>query len=210
MRDYVELTYGKLPFTSYPAKLVEYLIERYHLQPGYVLDVGCGRGEYLYEFIERGFFADGVDLSNYAERIHSSVTVLKQISASRFYDVVLSKSFFEHVYEPEKHAEQMYEALKPGGLCIAIVPDWEANVKGFYGDCTHRTPFTKSSLAELLEWAGFNDVQCEYFTPTPLFWRKPWLLPLARIAGVILRGSKNPSIVYGRKRSRMLLATGRK
>ncbi len=57
MKDYVAVTYSqdRLPLTLYPGKLARYLFDRFHLKAGdKLLDVGCGRGEFL-----RGFMIVG-------------------------------------------------------------------------------------------------------------------------------------------------------
>jgi SAM-dependent methyltransferase len=210
MRDYVELTYGNLPFTKYPQQLIDYLCNRYEIAKYLIiLDVGCGRGEYLWEFIQRGCYADGVDLWDYAKRIHASVKILMHIPFSGDYDVVFSKSFLEHIYQPEIAMDGMFKALKPGGLCIAMTPDYECCMKGFYADCQHRTPFMQESLAELFRWAGFDDVKCEKFLQSPPLWKAPWKTPFYKLAN-LWPGKKSNDVIYSRKKYTMLLCSGRK
>ena len=53
-RDYVDVIYNEAdrPLTQYPQKLARHLFERYSLRPGdRLLDVGCGRGEFLSGFM---------------------------------------------------------------------------------------------------------------------------------------------------------------
>ena len=50
MNNYLSVYYSKKkPLTSYPGKLIKKLIQDYNLS-GTVLDVGCGRGDFLKEF----------------------------------------------------------------------------------------------------------------------------------------------------------------
>ena len=63
-RDYVAVTYNEKdrPFTQYPDKLAHYLSLRYELPKGSkILDLGCGRGEFLRGFIRCGLNGYGVD-----------------------------------------------------------------------------------------------------------------------------------------------------
>ena len=56
-KDYVEVIYNEQvrSFTTYPEKLAKYLFNRYDLKKGQkLLDVGCGRGEFLKGFINCG------------------------------------------------------------------------------------------------------------------------------------------------------------
>ena len=66
-RDYVSVIYNKKerPFTSYPGKLSRYLFQRFGMRAGdSLLDVGCGRGEFLSGFIDQGMIGFAVDQSN--------------------------------------------------------------------------------------------------------------------------------------------------
>ncbi|MBU2266238.1 MAG: hypothetical protein KJ977_04280, partial [Candidatus Omnitrophica bacterium] len=56
-RDYVSVIYDQKekPLTQYPDLLTEYLVKRYQLSAGQkILDLGCGRGEFLRGFVRCG------------------------------------------------------------------------------------------------------------------------------------------------------------
>ena len=56
-KDYVEVVYNEQdrPLTGYPGKLTRHLVDSYGLQPGqHLLDIGCGRGEFLRGFMDCG------------------------------------------------------------------------------------------------------------------------------------------------------------
>ena len=60
--NYVDVIYNPnvRPFTNYPAKLINYLIKRYKLvKNSKLLELGCGRGEFLKEFIDQGMIGRG-------------------------------------------------------------------------------------------------------------------------------------------------------
>src|SRR6185503_5055073 len=64
---YLDVRYSERerPYTDYPSKLTRYLTDEY--LRGYrgarLLDLGCGRGEFLNGFAELGFHATGFDRS---------------------------------------------------------------------------------------------------------------------------------------------------
>ena len=66
-KSYLDVRYAEenRPFTDYPGKLTHYLSERYLLgyRGGRLLDLGCGRGEFLHGFANEGFRVTGVDRS---------------------------------------------------------------------------------------------------------------------------------------------------
>ena len=67
---YIDVVYSinKKPFSNYPEKLIKYLTKKYKLKTdSKILELGCGRGEFLNEFTKLGMSGYGIDLSNYAD-----------------------------------------------------------------------------------------------------------------------------------------------
>ena len=194
-RDYVAVIYNqeKRPFTKYPDLLTQYLVNRYSLSKGKrILDLGCGRGEFLRGFIQYGLKGYGADQSLTAKSVCPEGEILQADLENKIlpykdesFDVIFSKSFLEHFYYPEKLVREIYRILKPGGLVITMVPDWESVYKIFYEDYTHRTPFTRTSLRDIFVICGFNDVKVEKFRQLPFLWTVPWLTPLSKIIALI-------------------------
>jgi len=193
--DYVEVIYNEKdrPFTTYPDQLTRYLTDRFAIQTGSsLLDVGCGRGEFLRGFIRCGATGYGVDRSSAASKIcpeadlrYANIENEEIPFEDNCFDVVFSKSVIEHFYYPEKLIEEIYRVLKPGGMIITMCPAWEFNYRMYFEDYTHRTPFMQSSLRDIHLIHGFDDVNCEYFRQLPLLWRCPWLLPIAELVRVL-------------------------
>lgn len=194
-KDYVAVVYneGDKPFTKYPDKLARYLSSKYKLaKESKILDIGCGRGEFLRGFIMCGLSGYGVDRSNMAKSVCPEAEILQSDLeneplpySDKFFDVIFSKSVLEHFYYPEKIVQEMYRILKPGGLSITMVPDWESVYKTFYSDCTHCRPFTVTSLRDVFVINGFDNVQSEKFRQLPFLWAMPWLNPLAAFISLI-------------------------
>ena len=70
--DYVDVIYNEKdrPLTTYPAQLTAYLSKKYGIQKGIkLLDLGCGRGEFLAGFINCGVKGYGVDQSNASAKL---------------------------------------------------------------------------------------------------------------------------------------------
>ena len=176
-RDYVAVIYNEedRPFTQYPDKLARYLTTRYKLLKGSkILDLGCGRGEFLRGFIRCGLNGYGIDRSSIAKTIcpeaeilHSNLENEPLPYADNSFDTVFSKSVLKHFYYPEKLVMEIYRVVIPGGLVITMVPDWEAIYKTLYDDYTHRTPFTTNSLKDIFVISGFDDVKVEKFRQLP-------------------------------------------
>ena len=95
--------------------------------------------------------------------------------ADNSFDVIYTKSFLEHFYYPERFMKEALRVLKPGGLMLNLVPDWEANYLKYFDDYTHRTPFTSVSLRDIQLIHGFERVEVVKFRQLPFLWRAPLL-----------------------------------
>jgi 2-polyprenyl-3-methyl-5-hydroxy-6-metoxy-1,4-benzoquinol methylase len=93
------------------------------VKAGTVLDVGCGNGMLLKDFIDKGWKASGVDLSPWAQKgaklygykLYTCELEKSQLPDNSF-DVVVSTSTLEHIPQPYLHVKEILRVLKPGGL----------------------------------------------------------------------------------------------
>ncbi len=178
--EYLEVIYNQeeRPFTEYPNKLSKHLFEIFKLKKNQkIIDIGCGRGEFINGFISCGMEGFAVDQSLIAKS-HFPKINLKQCNLDSekipfedsFFDVVFSKSLVEHFYYPEKIFTELKRILKPGGKIITMTPDWDYNYINFYEDFTHRTPFTLTSLKDIQLINGFKNVEVYRFKQLPVLW----------------------------------------
>ena len=144
-----------------------------------VLDVGCGRGEWLELLRERKIKATGVDL-NEAMVAQCKERRLKVVQGDaieflrnlpdRSQGAVTGFHIIEHLplemlIELLMHSRRV---LKPGGIAIFESPNCKNLVVGacnFYSDPTHRNPVFPDSAAFMLETHGFERVEIEYLMP---------------------------------------------
>jgi SAM-dependent methyltransferase len=127
---------------------------------GKVVDVGCGGQPYRALF-PAGVEYVGIDIADAAENFgyDTSDTVYfdggewpKQAANA---DLVLCTEVLEHVSNPAKFLEQAFRTLRPGGILVGTVP---------FAARWHFIPydywrFTPSGLKQLLQEAGFDNVQ---------------------------------------------------
>jgi len=150
-------------------------------EAGPVLDLGCGRGEFLEALRERGVPASGVDRN--AEMAEQCVArglavtrgdVLEQLASVPVGSLggVFSAQVLEHL-EPagvQTFVALAARALRPGGLLVAETVNVEslaALTKNYFADWTHQTPIGPRSLAFLVERCGFPDPEIRYLSPIP-------------------------------------------
>jgi len=185
-KNYIDIVYAsdKKPFTAYPEKLIKLLAKKYNLEKeSKILEMGCGRGEFLNEFTKLGMKGYGIDLSNFAKNYCDNAEI-KVVDVSKdpvpypdnSFDIVFSKSFIEHLYYPEEIFKEAYRILKPSGILINLTPEWNYIYKSFYDDYTHRTPFTKQSLERIHHVVGFKNVHVQSFKQLPILWSDNFII----------------------------------
>lgn len=134
-----------------------------------VLDVGCGRGEWLEMLIREGYDASGVDLDEgmleacrelgLPVRTDDALNALRQLPDASLI-AVSGFHIAEHI--PFAVLEEMVgeamRVLQPGGLLILETPNAENVVVGtnnFFVDPTHDRPIPSLLLSFLTEFKGF-------------------------------------------------------
>lgn len=186
-KSYVDIAYNEniLPFTTYPKKLVNFLSKKYQIRKNhYLLELGCGRGEFLREFLNCGIKTKGLDQTDAALRlnpteavdVHDILKNKKLPYENNTFDFVFSKSVIEHFYDSEFIFNEINRILKPGGKIITMTPDWAHVYDHFYDDYTHKKPFTLNSLREIHEASDFKNINVLRFKQLPILWSKNYLL----------------------------------
>jgi len=209
-KNYLSVVYDEKshPYNDYPKKLCAYLFQSFRLKKGMkMLEPGCGRGEFLNNFKEMGLDVVGVDISPEAANFENGLDVkICDIENenlpfdSNTFDVIYSKSFMEHLYYPERYLEEAYRVLKPGGILITLVPDWESNYKKYFDDFTHRTPFTSIALEDAYNMFFAIEVSVFKFRQLPVVWKHPKLNYLcAAISPFIPVRTKNKFLRWSRE-----------
>jgi ubiquinone/menaquinone biosynthesis C-methylase UbiE len=185
-KNYLSVVYDEKshPYNDYPKKLCAYLFQSFNLKSGMtMLEPGCGRGEFLKNFQNMGLQVTGLDILQEAKEFSEGRynVAICDVENENFpfddntFDIVYSKSFVEHLYYPEKYFDEAYRVLKPGGVLVTLVPDWESNYKKYFDDFTHRTPFTDIALKDAYDMYGFSEITVFKFRQLPIVWKYPKL-----------------------------------
>jgi SAM-dependent methyltransferase len=140
-----------------------------------VLDIGCGRGEFLALLREAGIEARGVDLDAdmvaYArgeglEVEHADAVEHLQGLEDGSLGGIFAAQLVEHVPAPTlvRLLELAAAKLRPGGLLVAetINPLSPIALRNYYADLTHAQPLVPETLELLARQAGFGNVEVRY------------------------------------------------
>jgi ubiquinone/menaquinone biosynthesis C-methylase UbiE len=180
MKNYLKVLYNKKkkPITSYPEKFVKYNIKRFNLKNKKLLEIGCGRGDFINEFAQQNVISFATDINDVRDNLNQKVSFsLNNISDEKLpfsdneFDAIYSKSLIEHLTNHEIFFTECKRVLKKGGVLITYTPDWETQYLNFYDDITHIKPFTKISLLTAHKIYNFEECYVEKFFQLPLVWK---------------------------------------
>jgi len=137
---------------------------------GRVLDIGCGRGDFLVACRKRGWEVLGVEQADapVMELRRSlgldvvTTTDLASLPGESF-DAVTMWHVFEHMVDPRATLHEVFRLLRKDGIFVAEVPNfgsWQARLgprHWFHLDVPrHLLHFERETLARMLEAEGFT------------------------------------------------------
>lgn len=149
------------------------------INPGRVLDIGCGAGDNARLLINKGFTVDGITIS--AKELSAANQFLNRgylfnlengLPAevkNTFYDYIICSHVLEHICYPQQLLNDIKNCLKQDGVLIVALPNllhfasrWQL-FKGEFNyqsagiwDDTHFKWYTYRTGKELLEKNGFK------------------------------------------------------
>jgi 2-polyprenyl-3-methyl-5-hydroxy-6-metoxy-1,4-benzoquinol methylase len=154
-----------------------------------VLDVGCSSGYLSEPLSRRGDTLVGIELdaaaAREAERWCESVLVgdvetMELPFEPASFDVVLCGDVIEHLRDPGAALARLRPLLVPGGRLVVSTPNianwamrlsllagrWRYTDRGFL-DRTHTHLFTRRTLVETIEAAGYRVERVDFSVPVP-------------------------------------------
>ena len=138
-----------------------------------ILDVGCGRGEWLELLKAEGYKAYGIDVnrisvgqcreSDVDAQEADALAHLRSL-ANDSLNCITAFHFVEHVSLEElvSFVDQALRVLRPGAILILETPNPENLIVGscnFYFDPTHRNPLPPLTMKCILESRGFDRLE---------------------------------------------------
>ncbi len=151
------------------AKIVRQ-IETY-VRQGHLLEIGCGRGDFLKLAQTRGFSVTGCDIFGGQKPALDGISffdgTLKEAGfGAESFDVVVIRNVLEHLFDPNSEIREIRRILKPNGHLYLKVPNVEFehgfNCRLVFGKehafepPYHLNYFSPASLLAFLGKAGFS------------------------------------------------------
>ena len=146
-----------------------------------VLDVGCGRGEFLDLLRTRGVSARGIDLNHeMAEVCRARGLDVSEADAVGYLSAlddgslggIFSAQVVEHLQPGYllRFLELAFVKLRPGGRLVLETLNpacWVAFFESYIRDITHVWPLHPETLKYLVVASGFNKATIEFRSPVP-------------------------------------------
>jgi 2-polyprenyl-3-methyl-5-hydroxy-6-metoxy-1,4-benzoquinol methylase len=146
---------------------------------GRILDIGIGRGEFLFEMKKRGWQVFGNELSDNLYTFAKNEYNLENIYnkdlldidfPDKLFDVITLWHVLEHLIDPLKSLKKINKILKEDGLIIIESPNFESLQRKFFKDKwyalgvpRHLYQFSPKILAKVLEESGLKIIRKDYF-----------------------------------------------
>jgi len=173
---------GKLKGTSsWRAETEKVRLLESYIGEGRILDVGCAEGKFLWALNPRRWDRVGLEFNpgtirTAARRISRVSYIHGDLSSPLLeigsFDAVTFWHVLEHLPDPVSALARSVELLKPGGILIVSLPNLDSLQAEIFGSFwyafddvpRHLYHFTPSSLRLLLEKAGLNFADQQFFS----------------------------------------------
>lgn len=165
------------------------------LQPGRMLEFGCGSGKFLHRMAKQGWEVEGIEIAETPARTAQDLGYTVFIGAlesaptpPHLYDLVVGWMVLEHLHQPVEALRKLLDWTRPGGWLVASVPNAAALEFRVFADAwyalelpRHLHHFTPTTLKRVLEASGWRMERILH---------QRTLANLAGSAGYVLRDSR--------------------
>ncbi len=191
------------------------LIARYGVRPGArLLEIGCGRGDFLRRAAARGYAGTGVEFSaqacaiareavgDGAEILLADAGDLSTVGAR--YDLCVLSDVVEHVRDPRALLAQAHGLLKPGGVLMLAAPSLDSfparllrnrwaqfrpEHLWYFMSATLETLLCQTGFGGIIQQPGVQTLSFDYIAGHFERYPVPWISPVTGLLRKILPAS---------------------
>jgi SAM-dependent methyltransferase len=172
-RDVIRAAAFSEEMKSFRMEQFDGFIRDYSLSGNKIIEIGCGRGEYLSIIGELGVEPYGLENleESVMQCVKNGLSVQKGFIENGLYkldhapfDAFFILNFLEHLPDPNSTLRGMYNNLSDGGLGLVEVPNFDMILrKNLFSEftCDHLCYFTTQTLETTLDVNGFDVIECK-------------------------------------------------
>jgi 2-polyprenyl-3-methyl-5-hydroxy-6-metoxy-1,4-benzoquinol methylase len=138
-----------------------------------LLEIGCGRGDFLIEAQTRGFRVNGLEISGHAVEIANKKIGSRKVRQGcleessfpgELFDTVVFFDVLEHIRDPLRFLKICNQKMKTGGTIAFVTPSLDNFLARWMGrywmeyKVEHLFYFTQASVKRALNRAGFTNI----------------------------------------------------
>lgn len=142
-----------------------------YVNGGRILDIGCGRGEFLNLMKSLGWEVMGVEVdakaAQAAKESFKIPVVTNSFEDTSFpegsFDAITLHHVIEHLEEPLQYLKKCFQLLKPQGKLVIVTPNIDSLASSILKrDCVHFSPpwhiylFSQKALSGIIRDTGFS------------------------------------------------------
>lgn len=144
-----------------------------------LLDIGCSGGEFLELALDTGIYAEGVEINpKFADKARKRTNSIVyegdicEVSIPKKYDVINLTEIIEHVLDPNKFLNRIFEVLNPGGMIFITTMPNNSSIKIRIFKCknpmiretfSHHVLYNPKSMKFLLQKNGFSRIRFYHY-----------------------------------------------
>jgi SAM-dependent methyltransferase len=143
------------------------------LQPGKLLEIGCGSGAFLRSAKAAGWKVVGLDFDERAVQgcvasgldVRAGDVLTEQFDAGSF-DAVVMNNVMEHLHQPVETVSKVHSLLKKGGRLVSVTPNPRSLGHRIHGGAwrgleppRHLNLFSPPALKKMAVSVGFSSAQ---------------------------------------------------
>jgi len=186
--------------SKYINKFICWYVRKYTTDSSVLLDIGCGRGQYV-ECTRGQYIGTDITTNPYAPDSPRNVAVVSSAELLPFadasLDAIMTVACFYQIPDPWRALSEFHRVLKPQGRVLIFDYNRRTQKRLSVSESCQRPCWSHNQLLKIVQDAGF--CQCEKLIPYPISLPK-WILvfffPLLERLGswAVVTGIKAESI----------------